>query len=99
MARSSDAGSVALDLGPGVGALVVRADGAAAGEELQIESVGHATSTYRTHAVVRPRRLSKSTVTAAVFPAVPAGRYAVWRTPGAVVEVEVVGGAVKEAIL
>ena len=99
MARSSDAGSVALDLGPGVGALVVRADGAAAGEELQIQSVDCATSTYRTHAVARPRRLGTSTVTAAVFPAVPAGRYAVWRTPGAVVVVEVVGGGVMEAVL
>jgi hypothetical protein len=99
MTDSSDAGSVALDLGLGMGALVVRTEDALAGAELQIQSVEGAMSPYRTHAVARPRRLAASTVMAAVFPSVPCGQYAVWATPSEVVEVDVAGGLVTEATL
>jgi len=99
MRRSSDGGSIALDLGPDVGAVVVRTAAAAAGDELQIGGVDRFGSAYRTHAIARRRELQERALTAAVFPSVPAGHYAVWRWPEDVVEIEVVGGVVTETML
>jgi len=99
MRGPSDGGSIALDLGADVGALVVHTDDALAGAELQIDGSDARGSTYRTHAIARRRELAGTTLTAAVFPSVPAGHYAVWRSPQRVVEVEVVGGVVTETML
>ena len=95
---SSDAGSVALDLGPDVGAVVVRTAGTATGEELQIEGADRRGVPYRTHAVARRRALPASTLTAAVFPSVPAGEYTVW-VGSERVQVQVEEGLVTDATL
>lgn len=92
-------GSVVLDLGADVGALVVRTIEGRAQQELQIEGVDRRGMRYRTHAVVRPRDVGALTVFAAVFPSVPAGQHAVWADDGARIEAEVTGGHVTEAVL
>jgi len=99
MTTRSDGGSVVLELGGDVGAVVVRTDDALAGAELQIEGADRSGTRYRTHAIARPRHMGGSTVFAAVFPSVPTGSYAVWHVPGRRVDVVVAGGAVTEALL
>ena len=78
-------GSVVLELGAGIGALILYTPPGLDGEEIEIsrddEPGGH-----RTHSQVRPRPLPGETVYAAVYPGLPAGRYTIWRderTPAA----------------
>ncbi|MBV8160026.1 MAG: hypothetical protein JO265_03785 [Acidimicrobiia bacterium] len=78
---------------------MIRTVDAVAGEELQIEGADCRGARYRTHAVARRRVLPDSTVTAAVFPSVPAGTYAVWRISGECVKVQVDDGLVTDATL
>ena len=67
-------GSVIIDIGGDVGALVVYADATERGRELEItpEDGG-----CPTHTSIRERVLPGGTVDAAVFPALRAGRYRV----------------------
>jgi hypothetical protein len=95
----SHPGSVVLDLGADVGALVVRTTEDLVEHELQIEGIDPRGLQYRTHTVVRRREVGGSAVFAAVFPSVPAGHHAVWGDTTARIEVDVVGGAVTEAVL
>lgn len=88
---ASGPGSVVLDLGPGVGALVLHATAAEVGQEIDISPVGGG---VRTHSAVRERRLRDGSVYCAVYPSVPAGDYTVWLTPTVVVSV--VAGTVTE---
>jgi hypothetical protein len=92
-------GSVVLDLGADVGAVVVRTREGLVEQELQIEGIAASGLQYRTHTVVRRRDICGSTVFAAVFPSVPAGHHAVWADNGARIEVDVTGGHVTEAAL
>ena len=74
-------GSVAVDVGDGVGALLVHAGASCVGEEIEVErldSVG-----TRTHVAVLGRRVGERIVHAAVFPALHAGEYRVLRGDGA----------------
>ena len=66
-----------LDIGAGTGALVIRAgsDRDQAEVEISPAEAVHA----RTHNVVRPRATPGGPVCAAVFPALAAGVYDVWR--------------------
>lgn len=72
---------VVLDVGPGVGALVVYAPEALGGAEVEISPEN---SDARSHNVVRPRRLpgpgSDRVVHAAVFPALAPGGYTLHRS-------------------
>ncbi len=90
-AGPSAAGSVVLDLGAGVGAMVLYTPADLAGAEIEISQEGDPAA-RRTHALVRARG---SGVCAAVYPGLAAGRYTVWRdaaTPAGIAEV--VGGQV-----
>jgi hypothetical protein len=73
---TSREGSAVIDIGPGVGALVVHAPQSLAGQELEISVTGSATRT--THTVVRERRVGGRRTFAALFPALPVGDYVIW---------------------
>jgi len=90
----SSAGSVVLDVGPGIGALVLHTPAGLDGREIEISLVGTA-ETRRTHSQVRERRTPGGVSFAAVYPGLAAGDYTVWRdaaTPAGTVTVE--GGSV-----
>jgi hypothetical protein len=85
-------GSVVLELGGHIGALVLEVPSALAGHEIEISlSAGGP----RTHSLVRQRVTVAGLSYAAVYPAVPAGEYIVWREDGvAVGQVAIRGGKV-----
>lgn len=76
----SGPGTVVLDIGDDVGALIITAPAALAGEEIHISPVRDPGG--RIHAVVRERRLGPAASHAAVYPALAAGEYTVWRDAG-----------------
>lgn len=75
------AGTVVLDIGHGVGALVVITGPEWRGREIEI-SPRDREPAVRTHVAVRERQMSDGVRYAAVFPALPAGPYVLWRGPG-----------------
>ena len=66
-----------LDIGAGTGALIVRA--AANRDQAEVEISPADRDQARTHNVVRSRSTPAGAVYAAVFPALAAGTYDVWR--------------------
>lgn len=84
-AGPSGPGSVVLDIGPGIGALVLFTPACMLGAEIDISSEGQAA--FRTHSQVRQRvsgvqpdasgRLDVRY--AAVYPSLAAGHYIIWR--------------------
>jgi hypothetical protein len=81
----SSSGSVVLDLGPGIGALVLHTPPELDGREIEISPQGDPAA-RRTHSQVRPRKTGGQTQYAAVYPQLPAGNYTVWKddlTPAA----------------
>src|SRR5512139_2076419 len=76
----STAGSVVLDIGRSVGALVVITGPEWHGREIEISPRGQDPA-VRTHVAVRERQMSDGVRYAAVFPALPAGPYVLWRGP------------------
>ena len=88
---ASGAGTVVLDLGAGIGALVLYTPAAMDGEEIEISRPGHP----RTHSRVRPRETSVGTRYAAVYPGLPAGQYTIWiRDGGPAMTTAIAGGSV-----
>jgi hypothetical protein len=80
-----------LELGPAVGTLVLYAQAAELGLEIDISPVHGG---RRTHAAARERCLPGGTVYCAVYPSLPAADYTVWLDPP--LAVSVVGGTVTE---
>jgi hypothetical protein len=70
-----------LDIGADTGALVIHA--AADRDQAEVEISPAGSGQARTHNVVRLRNTPGRPVYAAVFPALPAGRYDVWRDQAA----------------
>ena len=88
------AGTVVLDLGPGVGALILSTPAELNGHEIEIGEAGPP-GARRTHAQVRERRAGGRTGYAAVYPDLPAGTYQIWRDEvTAIGTVEVTGGTI-----
>lgn len=83
-----------LELGPGVGALIVHTGPDRQGEEIEIAPA--AGNGARTHAEVRERRLAGTNVYCAVYHGLPAGDYTVAYGAGLEPTVTVNGGAVTE---
>ncbi|MBV9448808.1 MAG: hypothetical protein JO345_23210 [Streptosporangiaceae bacterium] len=81
IAGPSGAGTVVLDLGAGIGVLVLYTPASMDGHEIEISPSGQAGSgqVRRTHARVRRRDTMTGTVYAAVYPCLPAGEYVIWR--------------------
>ena len=70
---------VVLDIGEGVGALVIRATAELCGMEIEVSPRGD--DGHRQHVEVHERRTGYGETFAAVFPALPAGTYSIWRGP------------------
>jgi hypothetical protein len=95
VAGPSGPGTVVMELGAGVGALILYTPAGLDGEEIEISRDDAGLSgSGRTHSRVRPRHLPGQTRYAAVYPGLPAGRYTVWRGPTPVAAVTVTGGQV-----
>jgi hypothetical protein len=83
-------GSVVMELGADIGALVLYTPPGLDGEEIEISRDDAPSEAHRTHSMVRPRPLPGGTRYAAVYPGLRAGRYTIWRderTPAATVTV------------
>jgi len=72
-------GSVILELGGDIGALILEAPPDLAGREIEISTSERAA---RTHSLVRERRGGAGTGHAAVYPGLPAADYIIWRDDG-----------------
>jgi len=95
IADPSGPGSVILELGDDIGALVLETPAALLGREIEISPVGEVIATGRTHSLVRERRTAAGPSCAAVYPELVAGRYLVWgHTDTPVGEVSIDGGRV-----
>lgn len=78
VAHATGAGSVILELGEDIGVLVLHTPARLHGAEIEISPDGADPREHRTHSLVRERVTASGTSYAAVYPSVPAGRYAVW---------------------
>jgi len=72
----SGTGTVVLNLGAGIGALVLYTPASMDGQEIEI-SLG--SEHRRTHSQVRRRDTERATMYAAVYPDLPTGDYIIWR--------------------
>ena len=77
VAGPSGPGTVILELGADVGALVLLTPAELDGREIEI-SRDAVPGTRRTHSQVRPRHMPAGTKYAAVYPDLPAGQYTIW---------------------
>ena len=68
---------VMLDVGPGVGALVLQTGADLHGVEIEISPVGH--DHERSHKQVHERPVAGRPLYGAVFDSLPAGEYTLWR--------------------
>jgi hypothetical protein len=89
----STSGSVVLELGPGIGALVLHTPPELDGAEIEISPVDQPEGVdgHRTHSQVRQRITPSGTQFAAVYPGLAIGDYTVWRdasTPALTVTIE-----------
>jgi hypothetical protein len=92
-AGPAGSGTVVLELGPGMGALVLTTSPDLDGVEIDISLAG--SDGYRTHSIVRRRHVAGGTQYAAVYPSLPPGSYTVWRAPGDPLTTAIItGGAV-----
>jgi hypothetical protein len=92
-AGPTGSGTVVLELGPSVGALVLITAPELDGAEIDVSLAG--SHSYRTHSIVRRRHVAGGTQYAAVYPGLPPGSYTVWRAPGdPLTTAIIIGGAV-----
>jgi hypothetical protein len=97
---ATGAGTVILELGGDIGVLILVTPASLLGHEIEIspaDGSGHpgASTSHRTHSLVRERITGNGRSYAAVYPGIPAGQYVIWRdadTPAGIVTVE--GGEV-----
>ena len=85
---------IVLDIGQDIGALIVYTSPELRGREIEVSLKGNAAQ--RTHTEVLERTVTGQTVWAAVFPALAAGDYSLWRDVLTDDDVTIVGGAVVE---
>jgi hypothetical protein len=71
-------GTVVMEVGADVGALILYTPAELDGREIEISRDGDPAA-RRTHSRVRPRHVPAGTRYAAVYPGLPAGRYTIWR--------------------
>jgi hypothetical protein len=91
----SGQGTVVLNIGAGIGAMVIHTPGSLHGHEIEVSPLADPGS--RTHAAVRARYVRDGVRFSVVIDSLPAGRYVVWRDPVTpLAEVDVSGGAVAE---
>jgi hypothetical protein len=89
VAGPSGPGTVVLELGPGIGALVLYTPAELDGREIEISldavpgapgapGAPAAPAARRTHSQVRPRHMASATKYAAVYPDLAEGSYTIW---------------------
>src|SRR5712692_4146828 len=92
---SAFAQGVMVDVGPGVGVLVVYAGAEQQGNEIEISPKGDETN--RIHTEVLPRSTALGPLYAAVFGSLPEGDYRLWlKTVSLPRDVRIVGGQITE---
>jgi hypothetical protein len=92
---TSGQGAVVLDIGDRHGALVLLADAAMEGAEIEISPVDR--NDQRQHVAVLRRPLPHGHAYAAVYSPLPAGDYHIWPSDGSVaVVVHIAGGRVTQ---
>jgi len=85
---------VVLDIGAGVGALILYTTADLLGQEIELS---RARDAHRTHTEVLERRIAGRQVFAAVYASLAEGRYRIWGyDEKPVTEVEITGGQVAE---
>jgi hypothetical protein len=89
---ATGAGSVVLELGGDIGALVLHVPARLHGTEIEISPEGDGPHGHRTHSLVRERVTATGTSYAAVYPGVPADRYTIWGEDGVPVGTAVISG-------
>jgi hypothetical protein len=88
--------ALVLDIGGDVGALILYADEACLGEEIDLTPVGVPRS-HHLHTMIRRRRAIEREVIVGVYAEVRAGDYTVWGLDGEPLgEVSIAGGQVSE---
>jgi len=91
----SGQGTVVLNIGAGLGALIITTPAGMHGHEIEVSPVADPAS--RTHAAVRARYVHGGVRWSMVIDSLPAGRYVIWRDADTPLdEIEVPGGAVAE---
>lgn len=89
----SNDGSVVLDIGGDIGALILHAPESLAGVEIEISPVG--STGHRSHVAIRERRGESGVRYAAIYPDLHAGDYTVFDQDGQPAEtVSIVGGQI-----
>ncbi len=90
----SGPGTVVMELGAGIGALVLYTPAELDGAEIEISRDGDPDA-RRTHSQVRARHMAHVTRYAAVYPDLAAGQYTIWRSAASpVTTVTITGGQV-----
>jgi hypothetical protein len=93
---SGPAEALVLDIGGEIGALIMYADEACLGREIDLTPAG-APRTHHLHTLIRRRRAFDRELIAGVYPEVSEGEYTVWGLDGEPLGVvTVVGGQVAE---
>lgn len=91
----SRAGSVVLDIGGDIGALILAAPESMALVEIEISPAGR--DAERTHVAIRERLGPGGKSWAAIYPALRAGEYTLWSTTGEPADrITIVGGQVAQ---
>jgi hypothetical protein len=88
----SGQGTVVLNIGAGIGALVIHTPARLHGHEIEVSPVED--GGRRTHAAVRARYVRDGVLYSVVIDSLPAGRYTVWRDPVTPMAEVVLGGGV-----
>ncbi len=88
----TDRGSVVLDIGGTIGALVLHTIADLLGVEIEVAPVGAGAEAHRTHTAVRERRGGPTVQYGAIFAALPAGTYTVYDPNGAPTDTATITG-------
>ena len=84
---------IVLDIGEGIGALILYTSPGLVGTEIEVSQQGQA----RTHTEVLERRINDRPVFAAVYASLPEGHYRIWGYDDkAITEFDIIGGQVAE---
>jgi hypothetical protein len=92
-AGPSGPGTVMMELGGDIGALILYTPADMDGTEIEISRDGDPGG-HRTHSQVRPRHLPTATRYAAVYPGLLAGAYTIWGGEGPAVTAVITAGQV-----
>jgi hypothetical protein len=97
-AGPSGPGTVVLELGPGVGALILHTPESLDGAEIEISRVTGDGREHRTHSMVRPRHVVGGTRYAAVYPGLAPGDYTIWASDGTAAATVTVGAGAAASV-